>query len=141
MDTIKRISVNANDDLEQQFLRAVFNVVARNQDDHVKNIAFLMDPDGKWTLSPAFDLIYAWNPNGSFTGRHQMSVNGKRDHFEHEDLLALGQTAGIDSKKAKALIDQVVESVRRWPEFAGEAGVSKERSIKIAKGRRLKHVS
>jgi serine/threonine-protein kinase HipA len=70
-----------------------------------------------------------------------MSVNGKRDHFEHEDLLALGQTAGIDSKKAKALIDQVVESVRRWPEFAGEAGVSKERSIKIAKGRRLKHVS
>jgi serine/threonine-protein kinase HipA len=141
MDTIKRISANANDDLEQQFLRTVFNVVARNQDDHVKNIAFVMDPDGTWGLSPAFDLIYAWNPNGSFTGKHQMSVSGKRDHFEQEDLLSLGQTAGINSKKAKALINQVIESVKRWPEFAGEAHVSEERIIKIAKSHRLLLVS
>jgi serine/threonine-protein kinase HipA len=137
MDTIKRISVSADHDLEQQFLRAVFNVVARNQDDHIKNIAFIMDPDGTWTLSPAFDLIYAWNPNGSFTGKHQMSVNGKRDNFESEDLLALGQSGGIKSSGAKALIAQVVDSVGRWPEFAEKAGISEERAIKIAKSHRL----
>jgi serine/threonine-protein kinase HipA len=141
MDTIKRISVSADGDLEQQFLRAVFNVVARNQDDHVKNIAFLMDPDGTWGLSPAFDLIYAWNPNGSFTGEHQMSVNGKRDSFEPDDLDALGQTAGIKSGNANALIAQVVDSVRRWLGFAGEAGVNEERAVKIAQGHRLQLMS
>jgi len=87
------------------------------------------------------DLIYAWNPMGRFTGRHQTSVNGKRDHFEQEDLLALGQTAGINSKNARALIDQVAEGVRRWPEFAGEAGVSEERASKIAKGHRRQLLS
>ena len=57
----------------------VFNVVARNQDDHTKNIAFLMDADGQWSLSPAFDLTYAYNPDGAWTSRHQMTLNGKRD--------------------------------------------------------------
>ena len=66
---------------EQQFRRMVFNVVARNQDDHVKNIAFLMDRSGHWSLSPAFDLVYAHNPEGRWTARHQMSINGKLDRI------------------------------------------------------------
>ncbi|MEQ8953362.1 MAG: type II toxin-antitoxin system HipA family toxin, partial [Gammaproteobacteria bacterium] len=75
--------------IEQQYLRTVFNLVARNQDDHVKNIAFLMDKAGRWSLAPAFDVIYAWQPDGAWTGQHQMSVNGKRDRFTLEDLLQL----------------------------------------------------
>jgi serine/threonine-protein kinase HipA len=129
MNAIKRITANANananDDLEQQFLRTASNIIARNQDDHVKNIAFLMDASGKWRFSPAFDLIYAWNPNGSFTGRHQMSVNEKRYIFKLDDFLSFNRTAGIKPMKAKALIDQVTESVKRRPELAGEAGVVK----------------
>ena len=66
-------------DLEQQVLRTFFNIVGRNQDDHVKNIAFLMDRGGRWTLSPAYDLIYSWNPTGDWTSQHQMSINNKRE--------------------------------------------------------------
>ncbi len=67
----------------QQFRRMVFNVIARNQDDHAKNIAFLMGQDGKWHLSPAFDVTYSHNPAGRWTSQHQMTINGKRDHFQH----------------------------------------------------------
>ena len=67
--------------IEQLFRRAVFNVLARNQDDHAKNIAFLMKKSGEWLLAPAFDVIYAYNPSGEWTSRHQMSVNGKRTDF------------------------------------------------------------
>ena len=108
IDTITRISSNADDDFEQQFLRTVFNVIARSQDDHVKNIAFYMDTDGTWGLSPAFDLIYAWNPNGLYTHCHQMSMNGKRDNFEPEDFLSFARTADIKPMKAKALYEIIL---------------------------------
>ncbi|MEM7315493.1 MAG: type II toxin-antitoxin system HipA family toxin, partial [Planctomycetota bacterium] len=81
------------DDREQHYRRAVFNVMARNQDDHVKNIAFLMDRRGRWRLSPAYDVAYAYNPSGAWTGKHQMSINGRRDDFELEDLVALAKVA------------------------------------------------
>lgn len=123
-------------DVEQQFLRAVFNVIARNQDDHVKNIAFLMDRQGRWRLSPAFDISYAWNPGGEWTGRHQMSVNGKRDDFERSDLIALAQVGGIKVKPAKEVIACVIESVKRWPEFAAKAGVPGDTGRKIEKAHR-----
>ena len=67
--------------VEEQFRRMVFNVVARNQDDHVKNIAFLMDQAGRWSLAPAFDLTYGYNPAARWTATHQMTLNGKRDGF------------------------------------------------------------
>jgi serine/threonine-protein kinase HipA len=137
METIRRISAQPLADLEQQFLRAVFNVVARNQDDHVKNIAFLMKPDGSWRLAPAFDLTYAYNPQGSYTGRQQMSLNGKRDGFEPADLAALASTADIKPRRMKVLLEQVVEAVRRWPGFAEEAGVGSDRIERIAKAHRL----
>ena len=73
----------------------MFNVIVRNHDDHVKNIAFLMNRRGKWRLSPAFDISYAWDSRGEWRNRHQMSINGKRDEFKREDLLALANVAGI----------------------------------------------
>ena len=67
--------------VEQQFRRMVFNIVIRNQDDHVKNIAFLMDKAGRWSLSPAYDMTYSYNPTGAWTATHQMTMNGKRETF------------------------------------------------------------
>ncbi|WP_218188289.1 type II toxin-antitoxin system HipA family toxin [Desulfosarcina cetonica] len=89
---IRRLGLSM-DAVEEQFRRMVFNVVARNQDDHVKNIAFLMTPDGTWSLSPAFDLTYSYNPDGAWTASHQMTLNGKRDDFTREDFRACAKTA------------------------------------------------
>lgn len=111
-------------DIEQQVRRAIFNILARNQDDHIKNIAFLMDRSGTWRLSPAFDVAYAWNPDGSWTSRHQMSLNGKRDDFDADDLAAFMRFAGLKPKPADGLLVGVRDAIARWPEFAGAAGVN-----------------
>lgn len=114
----------------QQYRRMVFNVLARNQDDHTKNIAFLMDRNGDWRLSPAFDLTYAHNPGGKWTNRHQMSLNGKRDHFALEDLVTVGQSISI--KKPQEIVAEVADAVARWPQFAERAGVREEFVREIA---------
>lgn len=118
-------------DVEQQVMRAFFNVVGRNRDDHVKNIAFLMNRRGEWRLSPAFDISYAWNPTGEWTSRHQMSIHGKRDGFERQDLLALATVAGIKKPRGNEMIDRVIDAVRRWPRFAESAGVPEKRVDEI----------
>jgi serine/threonine-protein kinase HipA len=123
IQVIRRLGLPRKD-MDQQVLRAMFNVVGRNCDDHVKNIAFLMDRRGEWRLSPAFDISYAWNPSGEWSSRHQMSMNGKRDGFMREDLLAPAKVADIKKVRAEQMVDRVIEAVRRWPDFAGEAGVS-----------------
>ena len=128
------------EDREQQVRRAYFNVIARNQDDHVKNIAFLMDRAGAWRLSPAFDLAYSYNPDGAWTGKHQMSINGKRDGFERDDLVGLAKVAGIKKQAAIGILNQVVAAVSRWSEFAQLAGVSPERTQQIAEMFRLRLV-
>lgn len=115
------LGVGANE-ISQAFARMVFNVVARNQDDHPKNFGFLMAQDGTWSLGPAFDITYA-HGNG-FTARHQMSVNGKAAGIDREDLLAVGAQQGI--RQAADIIDQVVESARHWERFAHEAGLPDE---------------
>ncbi len=125
-------------EMKQMVLRAIFNVVARNCDDHVKNTAFLMNRRGEWRLSPAFDITYAWNPGGEWTSRHQMSVNGKRDGFVREDLLALARAADIKKSQADRMIQQVIEVVCRWPEFSEEAGVDPEHVKKIGAVHRTK---
>ena len=125
-------------DMDQQVLRAIFNVVGCNCDDHVKNIAFLMNRGGEWRLSPAFDISYAWYPSGEWTSRHQMSVNGKRDGFEHEDLLALAKAADIKKARAEQMINRVIEAVRRWSDFAGESGVDDAQVKKIQASQRTK---
>jgi len=122
LQVMKRLGL-PREDLQQQVLRAIFNIVGRNQDDHVKNIAFLMDKNGSWRLSPAFDVIYAFAPTGDWTGRHQMSLNGKRDGFDRDDLLALAELAGIKRRNAEEMIDRVVNGFRRWPAYAERAGV------------------
>jgi serine/threonine-protein kinase HipA len=110
-------------DLEQQVLRAMFNVVGRNNDDHVKNIAFLMNRRGEWSLSPAFDMSYAYNPQGDWTSQHQMSLNGKRDGIGKADLLALAKIAGIKTRRAVELLERVTTAIKSWPECARAAGV------------------
>ena len=124
-------------DLEQQVLRTFFNIVGRNQDDHVKNIAFLMDRGGKWTLSPAYDLIYSWNPTGDWTSQHQMSINNKRDNFTRNDLVSFAKTAGIKKHVANDLINLVISEFTKWPDVASSVGVSPENVDKIFSSLRL----
>lgn len=124
-------------ELEEQFRRMVFNIVGRNQDDHVKNIAFLMDRSGAWRLSPAFDLTWSYNPGGAWTSRHQMSVNGKRDQFALADFDACAAAVSMSRSRTRAIIDQVRTAVRQWPRFAAEAGVGEARSEAIASTLRL----
>ena len=107
--------------MAELYRRMVFNVVARNQDDHTRNIAFLMDHDGTWRLAPAFDVVWSYNPTGSWTNRHQMTVNGKRDQFTSADLLEVADTYGV--KDAREIISQVTEVVASWATIARECGV------------------
>lgn len=123
-------------DIEQQARRAFFNVVARNQDDHVKNIAFLMDRKGLWRLAPAFDMAYAYNPSGAWTGQHQMSLNAKRDAFEVEDLIAFAGSGGLKRLKARSVLSEVSSAVRRWRSFANEAGVADADTARIERAHR-----
>ena len=123
--------------VEELFRRMVFNVVARNQDDHTKNIAFLMSKRGEWALSPAFDVTYAYNPAGDWTSRHQMTVNGKRDGFGFADLEAVAKGASMKRGRAKAILGEVVEAVRGWDRFAGEAGVAEGQRVGVGGAFRL----
>ena len=124
-------------DLEQQFRRMVFNIVARNQDDHVKNIAFLMDRDGRWSLAPAFDVTYSYNPAGDWTARHQMTVNGKRDGFQMADVRAVAKSAGLKRGRAETIHDQVRAAVAGWQGFAGKAKLGGDIAKKIEKAHRM----
>jgi len=130
IQTIRRLSL-PTDAVEQQVRRTFFNILARNHDDHVKNIAYLMDRQGQWRLSPAFDIAYAYNPNGAWTSRHQMSLNGKRDDFELGDLIAFAQSAGVKKNRSMNLLKQVAGSVSNWRHHAAQADVSKRDSGRI----------
>jgi serine/threonine-protein kinase HipA len=123
--------------IEQLYRRALFNIMARNQDDHVKNIAFLMDSSGEWRLAPAFDLTFAYNPDGAFTSKHQMSLNSKRDNFELADFQALATRFNIPRSRAKNMIKEVSEAVSLWTSYAQEAGISKSQIESRAKLHRL----
>ena len=125
-------------DLEALFRRMLFNIVARNQDDHVKNIAFLMDRAGRWRLAPAFDLTWAWNPEGAWTARHQMSVNGRRDDFTRADIEACADTAGLARHRARTMLDEVLAAVAQWPRLAAEAGIEAGWRTGIAASHRLR---
>jgi len=118
-------------DLEQQVRRTVFNIVARNQDDHVKNIAFLMDKTGRWSLSPAFDVAYSYNPSGTWTSRHQMSMNGKREGFATDDLLEFARFCNMKAARARRIIGEVATGVKQWPELARRAGVGPDRTGEV----------
>lgn len=109
--------------IEQLFRRMVFNIVARNQDDHVKNIAFLMNKSGEWSLAPAFDMTYSFNPAGAWTASHQMTMNGKRENFMLEDFKACAKTASMKRGRTATIIADVQATVSKWRSFAEQAGV------------------
>ena len=108
----------------EMFRRMVFNVVVRNQDDHTKNISFLMGEDGRWRLSPAYDMGYAYNPNGGWTAMHQMSIAGKFENITKEDLLTFARANNI--KDASEVIGKVVEETTKWPDIARSCEVPSE---------------
>jgi serine/threonine-protein kinase HipA len=122
-------------DITEMYRRMVFNIVARNQDDHTKNISFLMGPDGEWHLAPAYDLLYSCNLSTGWTNKHQMSINGKRDNFTKEDLIIIGDNAGI--KNGVKIITEVTDTVSKWKVFAKSAKVAKEKTNIIQKQLRL----
>lgn len=140
VETIRRLGLPALD-IEQQFRRAVLNVLIRNQDDHVKNIAFLMNRRGEWRLSPAFDVSYAYNPGGSWTHQHQMSLNGKRDQFELDDLVAFGVFCGMKPKKARDILTGIHERVEDWMRYADQAGVPESTAAKLHRAMRREIVT
>ena len=121
-DVMKRLALPMRS-IEQQYRRMLFNVVARNQDDHVKNIAFLMDKSGTWSLSPAFDVTYAYNPAGAWTVRHQMTINGKSEAFTLADFKACSRVAGLKRGRDAHLLAAVIGAVENWPRHANQAGV------------------
>lgn len=123
--------------VEEQFRRMAFNMVARNQDDHVKNIAFLMNKQGEWTLAPAFDVTYSYNPSGAWTSLHQMTLNGKRDGFTLDDFVACAKSALMKRGRAQSIVEEVRAAVQRWPEFAAAAGVPEALTNAIRTGHRI----
>lgn len=114
---------------EQQYRRMLFNVMARNHDDHVKNFSFLMNKDGNWQISPAYDLCFSYSPGGTWTNVHQSSINGKNDNFTKDDLLDFAKKFGI--KKAKAIIEEVVSAVNQWSKIAAEVDIPQEKIKQI----------
>ena len=136
METIRALGLGLPV-VEQQFRRTVFNLAARNQDDHVKNISFLMDRTGTWRLSPAYDVSYSYNPSGEWTGQHQMSVSGKRDNFTHADLVRFGETSGLKRNTSRRLIDEVLDAVDNWPRYADAAQIPQNDVQRIRKTHRV----
>lgn len=123
--------------VEQQFRRMAFNVIARNQDDHVKNIAFLMDRAGEWWLSPAFDVTYNYRSDGEWTARHQMSLNGKRDGFVTADFLHCAEVVSMQRTRTLTIVDEVAAAVADWPGYAAEEKVPDRMATEIGSTLRL----
>jgi serine/threonine-protein kinase HipA len=121
--------------LEEGFRRMAFNIMGRNCDDHTKNFGFLLNPSGEWSLAPAFDLIYAHNPEGEWTYQHLIGIHGKYDHFKREDLLGLAEKFSI--KNARYILDQVKDVVFSWKTYAKEALVKEEIQDMIQKNLNL----
>ena len=103
-------------EMEQMYRRMIFNVMARNHDDHTKNHSFVMDKEGNWSLSPAYDLCYSYSPSGTWARLHQLSVNGKRDEFTYNDLLEVAGKADI--RNPREIVEQISEVIVRWKQYA-----------------------
>jgi serine/threonine-protein kinase HipA len=123
--------------VEEQFRRMTFNIIARNQDDHVKNIAFLMDKAGRWSLAPAFDVTYSYNPTGSWTATHQMTMNGKRDGFTRADFRACAKTALMKRGRDEVIVEEVRAAVAKWADYAEQAQVISQWRKQIQSNHRL----
>jgi serine/threonine-protein kinase HipA len=108
-------------DAEQMFRRMVFNVIARNCDDHTKNFSFLLKQGGAWELAPAYDLCHAYRPGSGWVSQHALSINGKRQEIKKSDLLVIGES--IRCKKASEIVDEIQDTIHQWRKFADEVSV------------------
>ncbi|MGN0654054.1 MAG: type II toxin-antitoxin system HipA family toxin [Oscillospiraceae bacterium] len=120
----------SHSEMVEFYRRMVFHEYARNYDDHVKNISFLMDKKGVWTLAPAYDITFSYNPGSIWVSSHQMLINGKSSDIEKDDLLSVAVSAGIRKTEANRCIEQVREAVNGWMSFARKAELS-DRYAKI----------
>ncbi len=125
--------------LEQQYRRMLFNVVARNHDDHVKNFTFLMNQDGKWRISPAYDLCFSYKPGGTWTHEHQSSINGKYDNFTKTDLTEFAVKFGI--KKPGPILEEVITAVNQWQKIASGLEIPPDKIQFISKNQRIQELS
>lgn len=133
IETIRMLGLG-REAIKEQVRRALLNVFIRNQDDHTKNIAFLMDSSGRWSLSPAFDVVYAYNPDGDWTNEHQMSLAGKTDGFEIDDLLEFGKFADLKTGEVKTMIAEIRSAISFWDKFTELAGLSKNLAARAKAG-------
>ncbi len=120
---------------EQLFKRMVLNIIGRNQDDHTKNISFLLKQGEEWILSPAYDVTYSYNPTGDWTNRHQMTMNGKEDHFVEDDLKKVADSVEIHNWKE--IMEDTLRVVKKWPTYAEKTGVKKTKIKEVGKSHRL----
>jgi serine/threonine-protein kinase HipA len=118
-------------DMEQMFRRMVFNVIARNCDDHTKNFSFRLKQGGNWELAPAYDVCHAYRPGSEWVSQHALSMNGKRKNITKEDMMLIGTS--IKCKKASEIIDHINDEVNYWQQYANEVNVSPELRDGIAK--------
>jgi serine/threonine-protein kinase HipA len=116
---------------EQLYRRMVFNVIARNCDDHTKNFAFRLKKEGDWELSPAYDICFAYRPDSDWVSQHNLSINGKRTYITREDLLTVAKSMNI--KKANTIIQQIDQAVKKWYEFAEAANVDQKMKESIGR--------
>lgn len=114
---------------ETQFRNAVFNVLSHNRDDHAKNFSFLMDAEGVWRVSPAYDLTFSFGPGGE----HSTMVMGEGKNPTREHLLALADVGNISKNRALEIIDQISTAILKWHDFALQSGVSHQQTKNITK--------
>lgn len=137
MMTMRGLELGFNE-IEQQVRRCIFNIVGRNQDDHTKNIGYLMDQSGRWRLSPAFDVVFSYNPSGEWTSRHQMTLAGKAEGWERNEIVeALATSSGMGARDVSTVLDEVVAVVGEWERFAEAAGVERDAALERQKHFRL----
>lgn len=125
------------DSCTELFRRAVFNIIARNQDDHTKNFGFLMDKTGAWRLSPAFDMVWSFDPAGTWTRTHQIRLNRKQDQFSRDDLLAFGRYCNLNASKAGCIIDEIHDAFSAFPVYAQQYDVDPALASRIAETLRM----
>jgi serine/threonine-protein kinase HipA len=107
---------------EQMYRRMVFNVLARNCDDHTKNFAFTMDHQGRWALAPAYDVCHAYRPDSPWVSQQSLSVNGKRQGIDRKDLLEVAKQMTI--KKPDEIIRDIESVLKLWPDYANQCDVA-----------------
>ena len=113
-------------EIEQFYRRMVFNCLAVNQDDHVKNVSFIMDKKGKWQLSPAYDITFSYNPANRWLRAHQMTINGKQTEIGLSDLIEAGNRMEIKERRCKDIINEVRSVVGRFSSFAEQVGIKEK---------------